>query len=151
MAVLALWGQSISLVLHQKALLALWVLSVALASSVRALLIIRHRGAGRLGSTTPSARRAAGLLLLSVAVGTWGGILTSEFLQDAFLPRIRVEGAVERLDVQRGPRSIAVHRYVWVGGRRYEATADVFTRLRHGTWIRAEVGAGSGRLLSITL
>jgi hypothetical protein len=91
--------------------------------------------------------RTAGLLLLALALGFYGSMLTNEFARDLFLSRIIVEGSVERFDVRSGPRRIAVHRYVFVSGRRYEVTYDVFTRLRPGVAIRAEIGAGSGTLL----
>jgi len=71
------------------------------------------------------------------------------FALDAFGRRERVDGPVEQLWVSAGPRHIAVDRYFVVGGRRYEATADVFHRLRIGMVIHGEAGAGSDKLLRL--
>jgi hypothetical protein len=42
-----------------------------------------------------------------------------------------------------------VHRYLSVNGQTFEATYDVFRRLRTGDRINAEAGAGSNVLLRI--
>ncbi len=150
-AAMALWHQSILLVLHQEAVGALWVLAVAIVLAVRAFPRGSGREAIRHRLTGQQTLRTAGLLVLALAAGLYGVVLTREFLGDLFLPRILVEGPVEQLAVRSGPRSIAVHRYVSVGGRSYEVTYDVFTRLRHGVAIRAEAGAGSKMLVNATL
>ncbi len=87
------------------------------------------------------------MLVLALAVGSHGVWWTSIFVRDALLPRVAVEGMVDRLWESSGPRSIAVHRYL--NGRMYEATYDVFRRLRRGDIINAEAGAGSNFLLRI--
>ncbi len=69
----------------------------------------------------------------------------SLFIRDAFLPRVAVQGSVDRLWESSGPRRIAVHRYLSVNGPTY----DVFRRLRTGDRINAEAGAGSNVLLRI--
>lgn len=137
-AVAALWHQSVLLVLHQEAALALWTLAVAVVLGWRALA-----GAKR------GAARPAVMLVFTLAVGGYGAWCASFFVRDAFLPRVVVHGRVDRLWESTGPRRIAVHRYLSINGQTYEATYDVFRRLRTGDRINAEAGAGSNVLLRI--
>ncbi len=137
-AVAALWHQSALLVLHQEATVTLGTLAVAGALGWRAL-----RGAKR------GTSRAAVMLAFTLAVGGYGAWCASLFIRDAFLPRVAVQGSVDRLWESSGPRRIAVHRYLSVNGQTFEATYDVFRRLRTGDRINAEAGAGSNVLLRI--
>ncbi len=89
------------------------------------------------------------MLAFTLAVGGYGAWCASLFIRDAFLPRVAVQGSVDRLWESRGPRRIAVHRYLSVNGQTYEATYDVFHRLRTGDRINAEAAAGSNVLLRI--
>jgi hypothetical protein len=137
-AVAALWHQSVLLVLHQEATATLGTLAVAGALGWRAL------GGAKRGTS-----RAAVMLAFTLAVGGYGAWCASLFIRDAFLPRVAVQGSVDRLWESTGPRRIAVHRYLSVNGQTYEATYDVFRRLRTGDRINAEAGAGSNVLLRI--
>lgn len=115
---------------------------------------LRSRSSWSFGPSRVVAGGAAvrnGLLVLALALGLYGVVLTRESLGDLFLPRIVLEGSVDQLDVRSGSRSIAVHRYVLVGGRWYQVPYDVFMRLRPGIAIRGEIGAGSGMLLNVKL
>jgi len=89
------------------------------------------------------------MLVLALVIGSYGAWWTSVFVRDALLPRVAVEGTVDRLWESSGPRSIAVHRYLLVNGRTHEATYDVFRRLRRGDIINVEAGAGSNFVLHI--
>jgi len=144
-----LWKESIRLVLHQEGLAALWCLGIA-AALVRRIVLQRQ---GRWPTTSePRARllrSPIGLIVVAAGFGTAGLLLGGWFALDAFGRRERVDGPVERIWVSAGPRHVAVDRYFMVGGRRYEATADVFRRLRIGTMIHGEAGAGSGKLLRV--
>ncbi len=137
-AVAVLWHQSVLLVPHQEATVALWTLAVAVALGWRAL------GGGRRGTSRPAV-----LLAFALAVGGYGAWWASLFVRDAFLPRVAIQGSVDRLWESTGPRHLAVHRYLSVNGQTYEATYDVFRRLRTGDRINAEAGAGSNFLLRI--
>lgn len=145
----ALWKQSVRLVLHQEALAALWCLGIA-AVLVRRIVLQRQ---GRWPTTQEARARLLrspiGLGVLAAAFGAAGLLLSGRFTLDAFGRRERVDGPVEQMWVSAGPRHVAVDRYFVVGGRRYEATADVFQRLRIGAVIHGEAGAGSGKLLRV--
>ncbi len=137
-AVAALWHQSVLLVLHQEATVALWTLAVAVAQGWRALSGVKRGNS-----------RAAVMLVFALTVGGYGAWCASLFIRDAFLPRVAVQGRVDRLWESTGPRRIAVHRYLAVNGQTYETTYDVFHRLQTGDRINAEAGAGSNVLLRI--
>jgi hypothetical protein len=136
-AVAALWHQSVLLVLYQEATVTLWALAAG-ALGWRAL-----------GGAKRGTARAAVMLAFTLAVGGYAAWCASLVIRDAFLPRVAVQGSVDRLWESRGPRRIAVHRYLSVNGQTYEATYDVFRRLRTGDRIHAEAGAGSNVLLRI--
>ena len=89
------------------------------------------------------------MLVVTLAVGGYGAWWASLFVRDAFLPWVAVQERVDRLWESTGPRRIAVHRYLSVNGQTFEATDDVFRRLRTGDRINAEAGAGSNFLLRI--
>ncbi len=90
------------------------------------------------------------MALLALIMIVLGVPTTRVFLRDALQPQT-VDGTIE--DLQRSKRrsgagfDVAGQYYVWVNGRKYEVTHDVFLQLRKGGHIRAE--AGSGRILSI--
>lgn len=66
------------------------------------------------------------------------------FVGDFFLPRREIVGAIDMLDISSGRRSQYYH--VYVDGKRYSTTADVYETLELNTRIRAEVGGGSGTI-----
>ncbi len=144
-----LWKQSIRLVLHQEGLAALWCLAIAAALARRIVLQRQGRWPTTSKARARLLRSPIGLGVVAVGFGTAGLWLSGRFSLDAFGRRERVDGPVERMWVSAGPRHVAVDRYFVVGGRRYEATADVFQRLRIGAVIHGEAGAGSGKLLHI--
>jgi len=137
-AVAALWHESVLLVLYQEAAVTLWTLAVAGALGWRAI-----------GGEKRETPRVVVMLVFTLAVGGYGAWCASLFVRDAFLPRVAVQGRVDRLWESTGPRRIAVHRYLAVNGRTYEATYDVFRRLQTGDSINAEAGQGSNFLLRI--
>ncbi len=145
-AVLALWNQSIRLVLHQEALLALWVIALT------AVLALRLAG----WLPQPRRHRAPNLWSHPLAVGaltvmgTVGAVVTTwTFMLDAFAPSHVVDGVVECTWKASGPRHIAVHRYGLVNGQRISLTADVFAEIHPGDTLRGALGAGSGMLLRL--
>jgi hypothetical protein len=137
-AVAVLWHQSVLLVLHQEATVALWTLAVAVVL-----------GWGALGGGSRGTSRPAVLLACALVAGGYGAWCASLFVRDAFLPRVAVQGRVDRLWERTGPRRLAVHRYLSVNGQTYEAAYDVFRRRRAGDRINAEAGVGSNFLLRI--
>ncbi len=148
-AVAVLWHQSVLLVLHQEATLALWALAGATALGWRALGGEKRGNSPTLRVRNQLGLRQAVMLVFALVIGSYGAWWTSVFVRDALLPRVAVEGTVDRLWESSGPRSIAVHRYLLVNGRTHEATYDVFRRLRRGDIINVEAGAGSNFLLRI--
>ncbi len=148
-AVAVLWHQSVLLVLHQEATLALWALAGATALGWRALGGEKRGNSPTLRVRNQLGLRQAVMLVLALVIGSYGAWWTSVFVRDALLPRVAVEGTVDRLWESSGPRSIAVHRYLLVNGRTHEATYDVFRRLRRGDIINVEAGAGSNFVLHI--
>jgi hypothetical protein len=146
-AVGLLRGQSIQLVLYQEALGAVFFLAIAVLGGRR--LYLERRGGRPATQQSPSLppRNAVGIGLAAAAMGVWGTVLAEQFVGDVFGKRIVVEGPVGNIWIERGPRGIAVDRYVLVNGKRYSVTADVLGRLRPGTWIHGQAGAGSHTLL----
>jgi hypothetical protein len=99
------------------------------------------------------------LILMGLAVPG-----TRVLLRDA-LQAQTVDGTIERLRAEfrndertnsdttkrrsRHGFELAGEYYVWVNGRMYRVTRDVYLQLRKGDHIRAEAGSGSGIILSI--
>jgi membrane-bound ClpP family serine protease len=86
-----------------------------------------------------------GFLLLGG--GLW--FLVADFL----VRRARVEGVVT--DMRFGPRSPTCRfcrsdYFVYVGGRRYRATAAIFQAIETGQRIRARAGRASRRIMTVT-
>lgn len=69
--------------------------------------------------------------------------------QDVLLPRTVVEGRVTDVGSRRGTRAPRSYR-IAIEGAWYHATRDVWTAARHARAVRAEVGAGSGRILAFS-
>jgi hypothetical protein len=87
----------------------------------------------------------AGFLLLGG--GLW--FLLGDFL----VRRTRVEGVVT--DMRYGPRSptcayCSSDYFIYVGGRRYRATATIFQAIETGQRIRARAGRASRRIMTVT-
>jgi membrane-bound ClpP family serine protease len=86
-----------------------------------------------------------GFLLLGG--GLW--FLVADFL----VRRARVEGVVT--DMRFGPRSATCtycrsDYFIYVGGRRYRATATIFKAIETGQRIRARAGRASRRIMAVT-
>ena len=85
-----------------------------------------------------------GLLFAGAAV-VWGLRLA----QDLLRPRIVVEGRITEVSSRRGTRAPRSYQLA-IDGLRYSATRDVWHAARRATSARAEIGAGSGRILAFS-
>jgi hypothetical protein len=85
-------------------------------------------------------------LVLCFAV-TLSGYASWYLVGDYLLPRRTIEGYVEHAGYHRGWRSPGWYE-LFVSGKGYAVTRDVLASLHPGEPIRAEVGVGSGTILS---
>lgn len=144
---------SVALLAYQRLTLAFW------GYGMTALLICRLwagrpsdlRGAKGTTGYGPTSRwstsKVALVLCFAVALS---GYASWYLVGDYLLPHRAIEGYVERAVYHRGSRSPGWYE-LFISGKGYAVTRDVLTSLHPGETIRAEVGAGSGTILSYAL
>lgn len=143
LAMLLLVNLSVSLLFYQDVVLITWVGLIAAAS----LGIPPFRRASVKAPKASWRRRGAVAIgcVFAVVALAWSVRLAQELL----LPRTVVEGRVTDVGSRRGTRAPRSYR-VAIEGAWYGATRDVWTAARHARTVRAEVGAGSGRILAFS-
>jgi len=89
---------------------------------------------------------AAGLALVgacALGVGAW------DLIGDFLLPPNHVYGRISDMSYRFRLRGPSDYR-VWIDGRRFDTTAEVYRRIHTGESVNAEVGAGSSTVLHAT-
>jgi len=169
--VIFLLYRSIALLLYGEAVLAAWMLAVALLAGWK----VSQRMMGAEGmppgrrwtqwreteeeiafetrvQQAVSARQRTSnpvvLGIITLLMGGFGCYLGTQFVEDAFLPRLIVAGPVFRITPRYGSRAPRLFDIV-IGSEALHVTHDVASRLRPGDQVRVEVGAGSDALLAL--